>query len=126
MPDKDDLSREATMRLQNLKSLTLRNTLHLSRFCAEGYREPVDGHFDRRGSMDSSDLVSTSLESVAERGLSSFLQAIAGIAPDEDLQKAGDCWIRALEATDWSSGESSDRFICHVTINALAVTAEFN
>ena len=76
--------------------------------------------------MGSSDLLSANLQSIAERGLSSFLQAIAGIAPDEDLQKAGDCWIRALEATDWSSGESSDRFICHVTINALAVTAEFN
>ncbi|MGA2168563.1 MAG: hypothetical protein ABSG62_10145 [Terracidiphilus sp.] len=76
--------------------------------------------------MDSSVLVSTSLESVAERGLSSFLQAIAEVAPDEDLQKAGDCWIRALETTDWRPGESSDSFICHVTINALAITAELN
>jgi hypothetical protein len=54
------------------------------------------------------------------------LQAIAEVQPDEDLQKAGDCWIRALETTEWKRGESSDSFICHVTINALAIAAELN
>jgi len=76
--------------------------------------------------MNSSDLASTNPEFIAERGLSSFLQAIAEVAPDEDLQKASDCWIRALETTDWRIGESSDRFVCHVTIYAMAIIAELN
>jgi hypothetical protein len=76
--------------------------------------------------MESSDFLSPSLQTIAERGLSSFLQAIAEVAPEEDLQKAGDCWIRALKTTDWRPGETSDRFICDVTINALAITAELN
>ena len=78
---------------------------------------------ENRGSMNPYELATVELESVAERGLSSFLQAFAHPAPDENLQKIGDCWIRAIETTDWSPGESADKFICHVTINALAIHA---
>jgi hypothetical protein len=88
--------------------------------------EPVIEHSDQRGNMGSSDLASTSLQSIAERGLCAFLQAIAEVAPGEDPQKAGDRWIRAMETTHWSLGESADKFICHVTINALAINAEHN
>jgi len=76
--------------------------------------------------MGSSDLLSANLQSIAERGLSSFLQAIAEGQPDDDLRKASDCWIRAMETTDWSPGVSADKFICQVTINAMAISAEDN
>jgi hypothetical protein len=74
--------------------------------------------------MGSSNLLPDNLQLIAEGGLSSFLRAIAEVAPDEDLEKAGECWIRAMEATDWNPAESTDRFICRATINALAIAAE--
>lgn len=121
-------SRETAMRFQAWKSFVRRGasaSFHVSARSNE-LCEPTDGRFDRRGSMDWSDSMSTNLESIAERGLSSFLQAISAVAPDEDLQKASDCWIRALETTDWSASESSDRFVCQVTINAMAIIAKLN
>jgi hypothetical protein len=73
--------------------------------------------------MSSCDLESTNVQNLAERGLSSFLRAVGEDAPDKDLQTAGDCWIRAIETTDWIPGESTDRFIRRVTIHALAIDA---
>lgn len=74
--------------------------------------------------MTSSRLQSAKLQSIAERGLGAFLLALAKVAPDEDRQKALDCWIRALETTEWRHGESSDAFIRHITINARALAAK--
>jgi hypothetical protein len=31
-----------------------------------------------------------------------------------------------METTDWSPGVSADKFICHVTINAMTIVAEHN
>jgi len=76
--------------------------------------------------MVTSDLSCASLQSISERGLGSFLRALAEVAPHEDLQKASDGWVRALEVTEWSAGESSERFIRRITINALEITAELN
>jgi len=74
--------------------------------------------------MSSSHLTSSSLQSIAERGLCSFLRALAEVAPSVDPQRACDCWIRAVEKTEWSPDESADRFICHVTACAMASCAE--
>jgi hypothetical protein len=73
--------------------------------------------------VETSDPLCASLQSTSERGLSSFLQAIAGIVPGIDLQDAGDRWICALESTEWEAAMSPDRFILQVTINALATSA---
>jgi hypothetical protein len=73
--------------------------------------------------MSSLNLDSTHLQSMAERGLSSFLRAFAGNTPNEDLQVATDCWIRAVETTGCSPGETAERFIRRVTIQALAINA---
>ena len=70
--------------------------------------------------MRTCNLASTNLESLAERGLSSFLRAVGEGASGEDLERAGDCWIRAMERTEWGAGESADRFIRRVTVRALA------
>jgi hypothetical protein len=76
--------------------------------------------------METSDSWCEGLQSISELGLGSFLQALAEVTPDENLQKASDCWVRALEFTDWSPGESSERIICRVTINALEIMTEPN
>jgi hypothetical protein len=76
--------------------------------------------------MVTSDSWCASLQPISERGLGSFLQALAEVTPDEDLQEVSDCWVHALEVEDWSLGESSERFICRVTINALEIIAELN
>jgi hypothetical protein len=80
----------------------------------------------KEGNMVTSDSWCASLQPISERGLGSFLQALAEVTPDEDLQEASDCWVHALEVADWSPGESSERFICRVTINALENIAELN
>ena len=70
--------------------------------------------------MRTCDLASTNLESLAERGLSSFLRAVGEGASGADIERAGDCWIRAMESTEWGAGENADRFIRRVTVRALA------
>lgn len=74
--------------------------------------------------MDSRELYSSDMQSAAERGLSSFLQAIAESSPDTDLQSATSRWIRALETTPWNPEENTERFIRRVTINALTTNAQ--
>ncbi len=75
------------------------------------------------GNMTTSDLLCANLQFISERGLSSFLQAIAEIVPDIDLSDASDCWMRAVESTDWVTGMSAERFIRQVAMNALASSA---
>jgi hypothetical protein len=70
--------------------------------------------------MAFSDLPATDLQAIAERGLSSFLRAVARVVPGTDLEDAADCWLRAVESTEWDPKMSSDRFIVQITINALA------
>jgi hypothetical protein len=74
--------------------------------------------------MESSASAPAPFESIAERGLCAFLLAIAEATPGADLKKAGDCWIRALERTEWKSSESAERFIRHVTIRAMTAYAK--
>jgi hypothetical protein len=112
-------AQEAAIRTRTVPGKAWRNQSTLFRDCTNTWNTPATERSDRRGSMGSSDL-----QSIAERGLSSFLQAVAEVTPDEDLKKAGECWIRAMETTDWNPGEGADRFICHVTANALAICAE--
>lgn len=72
----------------------------------------------------SSNLMLATLQAIAERGLSSFLQAIAAVAPEIDLQQAADCWIRAVEGTDWNPEMSSETFISQITIGALTTYSD--
>jgi hypothetical protein len=58
---------------------------------------------------------------IIERALSSFLQAIAEVIPNVDLQKAGDSWIRAMETTRKNQSQDLDKFLRQVTINALTI-----
>jgi hypothetical protein len=79
----------------------------------------VQGHMVQGAGMETSDLLYANLQSIAARGLGSFLQAIAQLAPDEDLHKAGDHWIQAFETTEWDPEMKPDKFVLQVTINAL-------
>jgi hypothetical protein len=70
--------------------------------------------------MDSRSHFPSDMHLIAERGLSSFLNAIAESSPGADLEVASDCWLRALEATTWNPEENAERFVRRVTIKALA------
>jgi hypothetical protein len=70
--------------------------------------------------MDSRSHFPSDMHSVAERGLSSFLNAIAESSPGADLEVASDCWIRAMETTTWNPEESAEKFVRRVTVKALA------
>lgn len=73
--------------------------------------------------MVSSDLLSASLQLIAERGMSSFLQATDEAISGIDMQRAIDCWIGAVETTDWIPEMGSERFVRLVTAKALATCA---
>jgi hypothetical protein len=70
--------------------------------------------------MASSELQATDWQVIAERGLSSFLRAVACVIPGTDLEDAGDCWIGAMASTQWDPRMSPERFIVQITISALA------
>jgi hypothetical protein len=91
-------------------------------FCsgAKGWQKPANMHSDPGGSMDSRSHFPSDMHSIAERGLSSFLNAIAESSPGTDLEVASDCWIRAMETTTWNPEEGAEKFVRRVTIKALA------
>lgn len=84
--------------------------------CANRNSEHPTGHSDSGGNMDS-----VNLQSIAERGLGAFLEAVADSSAGIDLWKASDAWIRALETTAWNPGDSAEKFISRVTRHALTM-----